>query len=161
MAIKEQSQRQLRVGQEIKRIIAAEINQGRVRNLEGISTLVTVMEAQVSPDLKYADVYFITSNPETDKEVLEGLQLAANQNGAALCSGNPFQDRRQLCRSRQNRKTASRSESYPGFERKLIRFPAKSGIFFTFCGKLSAGSQGETSDETPQRRPRQRLACYR
>ena len=78
MAIKEQSQRQLRVGQEIKRIIAAEINQGRVRNLEGISTLVTVMEAQVSPDLKYADVYFITSNPETDKEVLEGLQLAAN-----------------------------------------------------------------------------------
>lgn len=78
MAIKEQSQRQLRVGQEIKRIIAAEINQGRVRNLEGISTLVTVMEAQVSPDLKYADVYFITPNPETDKEVLEGLQLAAN-----------------------------------------------------------------------------------
>ena len=78
MAIKEQSQRQLRVGQEIKRIIAAEINQGRVRNLEGISTLVTVMEAQVSPDFKYADVYFITSNPETDKEVLEGLQLAAN-----------------------------------------------------------------------------------
>ena len=76
MAIKEQSQRQLRVGQEIKRIIAAEINQGRVRNLEGISTLVTVMEAQVSPDLKYADVYFITSNPETDKEVPEGL--AAN-----------------------------------------------------------------------------------
>ena len=75
MAIKEQSQRQLRVGQEIKRIIAAEINQGRVRNLEGISTLVTVMEAQVSPDLKYADV---TSTPETDKEVLEGLQLAAN-----------------------------------------------------------------------------------
>ena len=78
MAIKEQSQRQLLVGQEIKRIIAAEINQGRVRNLEGISTLVTVMEAQVSPDLKYADVYFITSNTETDKEVLEGLQLAAN-----------------------------------------------------------------------------------
>ena len=76
MAIKEQSQRQLRVGQEIKRIIAAEINQGRVRNLEGISTLVTVMEAQVSPDLKYADVYFITSNPETDKEVPE--ELAAN-----------------------------------------------------------------------------------
>ncbi len=78
MAIKEQSQRQLRVGQEIKKIIAAEINQGRVRNLEGINTLVTVMEAQVSPDLKYADVYFITSNPETDAEVLEGLQLAAN-----------------------------------------------------------------------------------
>lgn len=78
MAIKEQSQRQLRVGQEIKRIIAGEINQGKVRNLEGIDTLVTIVEAQVSPDLKYADVYFITSNAETDKQVLEGLQLAAN-----------------------------------------------------------------------------------
>ncbi len=78
MAIKEQSQRQLRVGQEIKRIIAAEINQGRIRNLEGIGALVTIMEAQVSPDLKYADVYFITSDSEADKEVLEGLQLASN-----------------------------------------------------------------------------------
>ncbi len=78
MAVKEQSQRQLRVGQEIKKIIAGEINQGRVRNLEDIETLVTIMEAQVSPDLKYADVYFITSNKETDEQVLEGLQLAAN-----------------------------------------------------------------------------------
>ncbi len=78
MAIKEQSQRQLRVGQEIKKIIAGEINQGKVRNLEGIDTLVTIVEVQVSPDLKYADVYFITSNAETDKQVLEGLQLAAN-----------------------------------------------------------------------------------
>lgn len=78
MAIKEQSQRQLRVGQEIKKIIAAEINQGRVRNLEDIETLVTIMEAQISPDLKYADVYFITSNKDTDEQVLEGLQLAAN-----------------------------------------------------------------------------------
>ena len=78
MAVKEQSQRQLRVGQEIKKIIAAEINQGRVRNLEDIETLVTIMEAQVSSDLKYADVYFITSNKETDEQVLEGLQLAAN-----------------------------------------------------------------------------------
>ena len=78
MAIKEQSQRQLRVGQEIKKIIAGEINQGKVRNLEGIDTLVTIVEAQVSPDLKYADVYFITSNATTDKEVLEGLSLAAN-----------------------------------------------------------------------------------
>ena len=78
MAIKEQSQRQLRVGQELKNIIAGEINQGKVRNLEGIDTLVTIVEAQVSPDLKYADVYFITSNATTDKEVLEGLNLAAN-----------------------------------------------------------------------------------
>lgn len=78
MAIKEQSQRQLRVGQEIKRIIAAEINQDRVRNLEEIDALVTIMEVQVSPDLKYAEVFFVTSNHDFDEPVREGLQLAAN-----------------------------------------------------------------------------------
>lgn len=78
MAIKELSQRQLRVGQEIKRIIAAEIDSGRVRNLEGIDVLVTIMEARVSPDLKYADVFFVTSNSQKEDEVQNGLQLAAN-----------------------------------------------------------------------------------
>lgn len=78
MVIKELSQRQLRVGQEIKRIIAAEIDFGRVRNLEGIDVLVTIMEARVSPDLKYADVFFVTSNSQKENEVQNGLQLAAN-----------------------------------------------------------------------------------
>ena len=78
MAIKELSQRQLRVGQEIKRIIAAEIDSGRVRNIEGIDVLVTIMEARVSPDLKYADVFFVTSNSQKENEVQNGLQLAAN-----------------------------------------------------------------------------------
>lgn len=78
MAIKELSQRQLRVGEEIKRIIAEEINFDRVRNLQGIDTLVTIMEAKVSSDLKYADVFFVTSKPEFESEVQEGLQLAAN-----------------------------------------------------------------------------------
>lgn len=78
MAIKEQSQRQLRVGQEIKKIIAAEIEHDEVRNLEGIDTLVTVTEVQISPDLKYANVYFITSHTEKNEEVCEALQLAAS-----------------------------------------------------------------------------------
>jgi len=78
MAIKEQSQRQLKVGQEIKRIIAEEINQDRVHNLQGLEILVTIMEVQVSPDLKYADVYFVTSNPQKDEEAQNALQLAAN-----------------------------------------------------------------------------------
>ena len=77
MALKELTQRQLRVGQEIKRIIAGEINFGKVRNLEGINTLVTIMEASVSPDLKYADVYFAVSNRSEEEKVLEALRLAA------------------------------------------------------------------------------------
>ena len=78
MAIKEQSQRQLRVGQEIKKIIAEEIDHEEVRNLEGIDTMVTVTEVQISPDLKYANVYFITSHNDTNVPVREALQLAAS-----------------------------------------------------------------------------------
>jgi len=75
---KEPSQRQLRVGQEIKKIIAGEIERDEVRNLEGIDAMVTIMEARVSPDLKYCNVYFITSDDAKNAEVQEALQLAAN-----------------------------------------------------------------------------------
>ncbi len=78
MAEKEPSQRQLRVAQEIKKIIAQFIDRGEVRNLEGINTLVTITKVTVSPDLKYCTVWFITSNGEYVQEVLGGLQLAAN-----------------------------------------------------------------------------------
>ena len=75
---KEISQRQLRVGQEIKKIIAEEINFNRVRNLEGVDTLVTIIDCNVSPDLKYADIFFVTSNDSLNSVVQEALQLAAN-----------------------------------------------------------------------------------
>lgn len=78
MAVKEQSQRQLRVGQEIKRILAGFIQKGEIRNLEGIDTIVTITEVTVSPDLKYASVYLMTLNNAHLQEVVGGLQLAAN-----------------------------------------------------------------------------------
>ncbi len=78
MAEKEPSQRQLRVGQEIKKIIARQIERDEIRNLQGIDTLVTIMEVKVSPDLKYASVYVITSDKSAEQEVIGGLQLAAN-----------------------------------------------------------------------------------
>ena len=78
MAEKEPSQRQLRVAQEIKKIIANFIDRGEVRNLEGINTLVTITKVTVSPDLKYCTIWFITSNGDFIQEVLGGLQLAAN-----------------------------------------------------------------------------------
>ena len=53
---KEPSQRQLRVAQEIRKIIVNYIDRGEVRNLEGIDT----------------------SNGDYLQEVLGGLQLAAN-----------------------------------------------------------------------------------
>lgn len=86
---KEPSQRQLRVGQEIKRILAAFIQKGEIRNLEGIDTIVTITEVTVSPDLKYASVYLMTLNNSHLQEVIGGLQLAANylrKQIAAKCS---------------------------------------------------------------------------
>lgn len=78
MAIKELSQRQLKVGQEIRRIVAGLIERGEIRNLQEIKALVTVTEVRVSADLKYCNVYFIASDENLNKEVLEGLKLAAN-----------------------------------------------------------------------------------
>lgn len=78
MAEKEPSQRQLRVAQEIKKIIARFIDRGEVRNLEGINTLITITKVTVSPDLKYCTIWFITSNGDFQQEVLGGLQLASN-----------------------------------------------------------------------------------
>ncbi len=78
MAEKEPSQRQLRVAEEIKKIIARFIDRGEVHNLEGIDTLVTITKVTVSPDLKYCTVWFITSGGKFLQEVLGGLQLAAN-----------------------------------------------------------------------------------
>ena len=75
---KEPSQRQLQVGQEIKKIIASMVQRQEIRNIQDINALVTIMEAQVSPDLKYCNVYFITSDTEANKAVLEGLMLARN-----------------------------------------------------------------------------------
>ena len=78
MADKEPSQRQLRVAQEIRKIIAQFIDRGDVRNLEGLNTLITVTRVTVSPDLKYCTVWFIASNNDLVQQVLGGLQLAAN-----------------------------------------------------------------------------------
>ena len=75
---KEPSQRQLRVAQEIRKIIVNFIDRGEVHNLEGIDTMVTVTKVTVSPDLKYASVYVITSSKEAEQQVIGGLQLAAN-----------------------------------------------------------------------------------
>ena len=75
---KEPSQRQLRVGQEVRNILASMVDKGEIHNLEGIDALVTLTKVHVSPDLKYAAVYVMTTNGESLKEVLNGLQLAAN-----------------------------------------------------------------------------------
>ena len=87
MPNKEVSQRQLKVGQEIKRIIAGLIERGEIRNLHGIEVLVTITEARVSPDLKICNVYFIAHPVDKNPEVLAALQLAAGHFRKQIAAG--------------------------------------------------------------------------
>ena len=77
MAEKEPSQRQLRVGQEIKKIITSVIERGDLRSKEVRDAIITVTEVRISPDLKYATAYIMTLNGKNLGLVLEMLNEEA------------------------------------------------------------------------------------
>lgn len=70
----ELSQRQLRVGQEVRKVIAEAIEQGEVRSPEIAEAFITITQVIMSPDLKYATVYLMTLNGKNLGVVLEQLQ---------------------------------------------------------------------------------------
>ena len=70
---KEPSQRQLRVAQEIKRVITSVIERGDLRSEEIRSAFITLTEVRVSPDLKYVTAYVMTLNGKNLGIVLEML----------------------------------------------------------------------------------------
>jgi len=67
------SNRQLRVGQEVRKVIAEAIEQGNVRSPEISETFITITNVIMSPDLKYATVYLMTLNGKKLGLVLEQL----------------------------------------------------------------------------------------
>lgn len=71
--VQELSQRQLRVGQEIQKVIANAIEQGEVRSEEIAKAFITITNVIMSPDLKYATVYLTTLNGKNLGVVLEQL----------------------------------------------------------------------------------------
>lgn len=77
MTVKEQSQRQLRVGQEIKKIIAQMIEKGELRDPWFSEAFITITEVNVSPDLKYATAYTMTLNGKNISEAIERLNSVA------------------------------------------------------------------------------------
>ena len=79
MVVKEQSQRQLRVGQEIKKVIARMIEKGELRDPKLSEAFITVIQVQVSPDLKYATAFVMTLNGKDIKEVIKLLNEASWQ----------------------------------------------------------------------------------
>ena len=69
----ELSQRQLRVGQEIQKVIATAIEEGDVRSAEIANAFITITKVIMSPDLKYATVYLTTLNGKNLGMILEQL----------------------------------------------------------------------------------------
>ncbi len=70
---KEPSQRQLRVAQEIKRVITSVLERGELRSKDVLESFITVTEVRVSPDLKYVTAYIMTLNGQKLGLVLEML----------------------------------------------------------------------------------------
>ena len=67
------SNRQLRVGQEVRRVIAEAIEQDNVRSQLIADAFITITNVIMSPDLKYATVYLTTLNGKNLGEILEQL----------------------------------------------------------------------------------------
>src|SRR5215813_4749202 len=82
------SQRQLRVAEEIRHILAGILMRGELRDpaLAGVS--VTVSEVRISPDLKNATVFSLPFGKGSVTDVLKGLNRSApylrSQVGQAL-----------------------------------------------------------------------------
>ena len=70
---KEPSQRQLRVAQEVKRVVMSVLERGDLRSEEIRNAFITLTEVRVSPDLKYVTAYVMTLNGKNLGIVLEML----------------------------------------------------------------------------------------
>jgi ribosome-binding factor A len=82
------SQRQLRVAEEIRHILAGILLRGDLHDAALAGVSVTVSEVRISPDLKNATVYSLPFGKAAVKDVMKGLNRSApylrSQVGAAL-----------------------------------------------------------------------------
>lgn len=76
------SQRQLRVAEQIKEVLAAYLVRGHfhVEELIRHASFVTVTEVRISPDLKHATVFVISH----DKDKMKSLLTALNEESFAM-----------------------------------------------------------------------------
>lgn len=71
------SQRQLRVGEELRHVIANIIERGDIRDPDLAGRAITVTEVRISPDLKNATVFVVPLGGGEVDGVLKGLKRAA------------------------------------------------------------------------------------
>ncbi len=71
------SQRQLRVGEELRHVMARLLNAGEAHDPDLAGASITVSEVRVSPDLKNATVFFLPLAGRNEAAVLAALKRAA------------------------------------------------------------------------------------
>lgn len=77
--VKGPSQRQLRVGEELRHVLATVIERGELRDPDLATTPITVTEVRLSPDLKNATCFVMPlggGTPEEVKVVVDALERA-------------------------------------------------------------------------------------
>jgi ribosome-binding factor A len=82
------SQRQLRVAEEIRHVLASALMRGELRDPALMDVSVTISEVRISPDLKNATVFSLPLGGAKVDDVLKGLNRSApflrSQVGAAM-----------------------------------------------------------------------------
>lgn len=71
------TQRQLRVGEEVRHVIAQALERGEIRDPAVKGVAVTVTEVRVSPDLKNATAFVVPLGGGESKPVVEALNRAS------------------------------------------------------------------------------------
>ena len=72
------SLRQLRVGEELRHVLAEILGRGGLRDRELFGRIFTVTEVRPSPDLKRATVYLIPLGGKNDPKLLSALNRASS-----------------------------------------------------------------------------------
>ena len=68
------SQRQLRVGEELRHVLAQVLTRGTLRDPDLVGRTITVTEVRISPDLKNATAFIVPLGGEHKAEVLKALK---------------------------------------------------------------------------------------
>jgi ribosome-binding factor A len=71
------SQRQLRVGEELRHVISGILSRGEIRDPDVEGVVLTVTEVRASPDLKYATVFIAPLGGGDVEAILAGLKRSS------------------------------------------------------------------------------------
>ena len=81
------SQRQLRVGEEIRRLLSETFSRGEVPNIILLNASVTVTEVCPSPDLRHAKVFVMPLGGKDSAEILQALKDSARYLQSRIAKG--------------------------------------------------------------------------